>query len=143
MSDQVKSKVAATQSSPYTRRAALRLGGGAVAALVFAACGDDATAADEKADGSGPVTAFTIVADDMQWDIDRLTVPAAQEITATIENRDAGIPHNLHIKSPGGPKTELENGVVTQTLVFTIDEPGEYEFVCDAHPNMIGTIVVV
>ena len=89
------------------------------------------------------MSAFTIVADNMQWDRDRVVVRAGQEITATIENRDKGIPHNLHIDSPGDPKTELEDGIVTQTLVFTIDEPGEHRFVCDAHPNMTGTIVAV
>lgn len=142
MPERVDSNVV-IQPPPYTRRAALRLGAGAVAALVLGACGEGADAADEEAGGDDPVTAFTIVADDMQWDVDRLAVPAGQEITATIENRDAGMPHNLHIKSPGDPKTELEDGIVTQTLVFTIDEPGEYEFVCDAHLYMTGTIVVV
>lgn len=89
------------------------------------------------------MTAFTIVAENMQWDTDRIVVPAGEPITATIENLDEGVPHNLHIESPGDPKTDLEDGIVTQTLVFTIEEPGEHRFVCDAHPSMTGTIVVV
>ena len=123
-----------------TRRAVLQLGGGAVAVAVLAACGDDAGAG--PAASEEPVSAFTIVADKMRWDQDRVVVRAGQEVTATIENRDKGVPHNLHVESPGDPKTELEDGIVPQTLVFTIDEPGEHRFVCDAHPNMTGTIVV-
>lgn len=124
-----------------SRRALLQLGGAAFVALLLAACGDD----DGSGQGTGerPVTAFTIVAENIQWDLDRVVVPAGREVTATIENLDRGIPHNLHIKSPGDPKTELENGPVTQTLRFTIDEPGTYDFVCDAHANMTGTIEVV
>ncbi|MDE0805636.1 MAG: cupredoxin domain-containing protein [Acidimicrobiales bacterium] len=125
-----------------SRRAAIRFGGGAFAALVLAACGDDASAGQDS-ERDQPVTEFTIVAEDVKWDIDRITVPVGERVVATIENRDGGIPHNLHIRSPGDPRTELENGVVTQTLNFTIAEPGEYGFVCDAHPNMTGTVVAV
>ncbi|MGH9183376.1 MAG: cupredoxin domain-containing protein [Acidimicrobiales bacterium] len=32
---------------------------------------------------------------------------------------------------------------MTQTLRFTIEEPGEYQFVCDVHPAMTGTIQAV
>jgi len=133
-------------SAALTRRAVLQLAGAAAAAAVLAACGDDAGARTEGGDSAGgddPVTAFTIVAEDMQWDTDRIVVPAGEQITATIENLDEGVPHNLHIEAPGDPKTDLEDGIVTQTLVFTIDEPGEHRFVCDAHPNMTGTIAAV
>ena len=114
----------------YSRRTALALGGGALAALALAACGDDdsddtASAADQDE----AVTEFTIVAENIAWDLDRIVVPAAREVTATIDNRDRGILHNLHVNSPGDPKTDLEKGPVTQTLRFTIDEPGSYEFI--------------
>jgi plastocyanin len=124
----------------YSRRAALRLGGAAALALLVAGCGDD----DESSSPArSPVTAFTIVAENIRWDLDQIVVPAGRQVTATIDNRDRGIPHNLHIKSPGDPKTELEDGPVTQTLRFTIEEPGRYDFVCDAHANMTGTIEAV
>jgi plastocyanin len=128
-----------------SRRAVLGLSGGAVLALLLGACGDDGdgNGSPEAGTEDEPVTAFTIVAENIKWDLDRVIVPAGREITATIDNRDRGIPHNLHVKSSGDPKTELEQGRVTQTLRFAIDEPGRYEFVCDAHPNMTGTIEAV
>lgn len=114
-----------------------------MAATALAACGDADSPDRSAAEVEEPVEAFTIVAEDLGWDVDRVVVPAGVEVTATIENRDRGVPHNLHIKSPGDPKTELEEGVVTQTLTFTIAEPGEHEYVCDAHLFMAGTIVAV
>lgn len=126
-----------------TRRRALRLGAGAVVAAALAACGDNASTDGATAETEEPVEEFTIVAENLRWDVDRIVVPAGVEVTATIENRDRGVLHNLHIQSPDDPKTELEDGVVTQTLTFSIAEPGEYEYVCDAHLFMSGTIVAV
>ena len=122
-----------------TRRRVLGFGVGGIATLALAGCGDDATAAAPQ----DPVDQFTIVADNLRWDIDRVVIAAGNEVTVTIENLDRGIPHNFHVRSPDDPKTELEDGIVTQTLRFTIDEPGEYTFVCDAHLQMTGTIEVV
>lgn len=127
----------------YSRRDLLRLGGGAAAALALAACGDGSDNGSSQSDSGSAVTSFTIVAESITWNLDRIVVPAGREITATVDNSDRGIPHNLHIKSPGDPKTELEDGPVTQTLRFTIEEPGRYDFVCDAHANMTGTIEAV
>lgn len=133
----------------YSRRTALTLAGGAVLGLVVAGCGGDdepETGADSPTEDLNlerAVVEFTIVARSSAWDRDRFVVPAGQQVTATIDNRDPGIPHNLHVKSPGDPKTELQEGPVTQTLRFTIDTAGDYGFVCDAHPNMTGTIVAI
>ena len=132
----------AETSDVLSRRAVLRLGiGGGAAAVVLAACGGGDE--EERARDLLPVTSFTIVAKNNRWDLDLVVVPAGEEVTATVENLDQGIPHNLHVRSPGDPATALERGVVTQTLRFTIDEPGRYGFVCDAHPNMTGTIEAV
>lgn len=114
-----------------------------MAVLVLAAgCGGDGGRRDGP-DDADAVTSFTIVARGLRWDTDRIVVPAGQEIRATVDNRDRDIPHNLHVKAPGGPKSALEEGPVTQTLRFTIDTPGHYEFVCDAHLTMTGAIQVV
>lgn len=130
--------------SLYTRRSFLGLVGGGALAVAVGACGStngEGDASPALADAA--VTAFTIVAERIRWDLDRIVVPVGEEVTATIENRDRGMPHNLHVKSPGNPRTELQNGVVTQTLRFRIEKRGRYTFVCDAHATMTGTIEAI
>src|SRR3546814_14885388 len=63
---------------------------GTVVALILAACGNDGgeeagATSGVVGDEANPVTSFTIVADDMEWDLDRVIVPAGAEVTATIE----------------------------------------------------------
>jgi len=88
-----------------SRRRALRLGAGAIVATALAACGDTGSPDRAAVEAEEPVDEFTIVAENMRWDVDRVVIPAGVEVTATIENRDRGVLHNLHIQSPEGPKT--------------------------------------
>ncbi len=123
----------------------------AVIALLLTGCGGE----DDGGGGGGaersagtedePVTEFTIVAEDLRFDLDRVVVPAGEEVTATIENRDDGIGHNLSVAlRDGEAKTEVEAGPVTQTLRFTVPEPGEHDFVCDPHAaSMRGVVQAV
>lgn len=122
----------------------------AVLALLLTGCGGDDGGAGGGAGRSvstedEPVTEFTIVAEDLRFDLDRVVVPAGEEVTATIENRDDGIGHNLSVALPDGEaKTEVEAGPVTQTLRFTVPEPGEHDFVCDPHAaSMRGVVQAV
>lgn len=115
----------------------------AVAALLaLGACGDDepdATDAtcNEVADGE-----VTIAAVDLAWEPTCLRGPADEPFTIVVDNRDDGVNHNLHLTdAPDQPTTELEAGPVTQELEVTLPT-GEYELVCDIHPNMVGTLEV-
>lgn len=117
----------------------------AIAILVVgAACGGDGDDSDRAAPQpkrSLPLTtSFTVVARDLAWDVREVTVPVGEEVTVTIDNSDDGVNHNLHVKIDGDPRTALEAGPVEQTLRFTASTPGTYEFVCDIHPAMTGTI---
>lgn len=114
-----------------------------VVGLVVAGCGDTGE--------SGPPTTIgckdaadgrvTLVASDNQWDTDCLRA-AAGPLTIEVDNRDDGGNHNVHLPdAPGSPATELEQGRSTQELEVTL-EPGRYEFVCDLHSNMVGTLTV-
>ena len=90
----------------------------AALALALAGCGDDGGGDGARSVGTAeePVTEFTIVAEDLRFDLERVVVPAGEEITATIENRDSGIGHNLSVALDDGPaETEVEAGPVTQT----------------------------
>jgi plastocyanin len=122
----------------------------AVLALLLTGCGGDDDGGGSGAGRSAgtedePVTEFTIVAEDLRFDLDGVVVPAGEEVTATIENRDDGIGHNLSVAlRDGEAKTEVEAGPVTQTLRFTVPEPGEHDFVCDPHAaSMRGVVQAV
>ena len=117
----------------------LLLGGAALAA----ACSDGGgtptrTAPDE------PVTEITISSESTDFDIEEFQVPVGEEVTVTYENKDEGVVHNLNVTDVDDAATDLEAGEVTQELTFTIDEPGTYDYVCDAHrAAMKGTITAV
>jgi len=118
--------------------------------------GEELTATiDNRDDGGGgggggrsagtkdePVTEFTIVAEGLRFDLDRIVVPAGQEVTATVDNRDTGIGHNFSVALDGDEaETEVKSGPIRQTLRFTIDEPGEHDFVCDPHAATMKGVV--
>jgi plastocyanin len=115
----------------------------AAASLALGACGgdDDSDAADatcnEVADGE-----VTIAAEDLAWEPTCLSGPADEPFTIVIDNRDDGVNHNLHLTdAPDEPATKLEPGPGTQELEVTLPA-GDYELVCDIHPNMVGTLEV-
>jgi plastocyanin len=106
-------------------------------AVLGTACGGDD-------DGGGKtVTAVngevTIVAKDSEWDADRIEVPADDEVTVVVDNQDDGVSHNLNVKDTDF-KTKIEKGPKEQRLDVTLEE-GTYEYVCDVHANMKGTLV--
>jgi hypothetical protein len=86
-----------------------------------------------------------IVAEDLAWDVPCLQAPAGEPLTIVVDNRDAGVNHNLHVRDlPGGPRTDLEAGPVVQRLELPAGlAAGEHTFVCDIHPNMAGTLELV
>lgn len=76
-----------------------------------------------------------------------LAAPAGEPFSVAFDNQDA-LPHNLGIyTSSGGDRLfsppETPNGGESVTYeVEAIQDPGQYYFQCDLHPNMNGTFVV-
>ncbi|HET8822446.1 MAG TPA: plastocyanin/azurin family copper-binding protein [Thermoleophilaceae bacterium] len=121
-------------------------------ALGLVACGGD----DEESDGGGASTTeqpadtgggggggAEVSMESIQFNPKDLSVSAGETITFT--NNEA-VPHDVHKSSgPGedfasGPSGGMEEG---DTFELTLDQPGEYEYVCDVHaPGMSGTITV-
>lgn len=106
-------------------------------------CGSDdepeagPTSCNEVVDGE-----VTIAAVDLAWEPGCLTGPADEPFTIVVDNRDEGVNHNLHLPdAPDEPSTSLEQGPVMQELEVNL-AAGEYEVVCDIHPNMVATLEV-
>ncbi|MGH9084774.1 MAG: cupredoxin domain-containing protein [Acidimicrobiales bacterium] len=113
-----------------------------------AACADDGygggSIGGAPADACGTVDAggLTLVARDSAWEPECADLVAGP-LVIVVENEDDGINHNVHLPSaPGDPATELQVGPSRQELEVDL-EPGVYEYVCDLHPDMVGTLTVV
>lgn len=108
----------------------------------IAACGGDGGGEGLSTEPVPDDPDVVVVAEDMAFDPDEVRVAAGEPVTIVIDNRDEGVNHNIHVEDAPAPnKTRLEQGVSHQALTVNL-EPGEYDFVCDIHPTMTGTIVV-
>lgn len=114
----------------------------AAAASLLAACGGDDGGSEAADCRVAEDRVVTIVAEDIEWDASCLEARAGEPLTIVVDNEDDGVAHNLSLDAPGGPETELETGPVTQELEVSLDA-GSYEFVCEIHPNMVGTLRMV
>ena len=108
----------------------------ATCSLVLASCGSDS----DSGGGELPPGDVVITADNIAWDTDSIEAPANQDFTIVVDNKDEGVQHNLDIKDTEF-KTELETGVSAQVLRINLPA-GDYQYVCDLHPNMTGTLTV-
>lgn len=92
--------------------------------------------------------AIHLHAEEVQFDTDRLTVKAGEEVTVDFTNSDVDVYHNLAVYEGDGPDAapvfngEGFAGTDERTYVFEAPAAGAYVFVCDFHPNMKGTLVV-
>ena len=68
-------------------------------------------------------------------------VSAGATVTATLQNDDAGIEHNLTFSLPGLPHGETCKGPCTETQTLKAETAGSYFFLCTIH-DMVGTFIV-
>jgi plastocyanin len=98
-------------------------------------------------EGGGGTADASIAAEGTAFDTASLSWPADTEVTLTFDNRDdaavAG-QHNVSIYDGDTAlfQGELISGPATVDYVIPPLEPGTYEFRCDVHPTMIGTVEV-
>lgn len=126
----------------------------ALAAVVLAACGDDAdtdtvaadpseevttetTAAEASADPAA--TGETVTLERSRFDPQELEVAAGARVT--FENLD---PYAHTVTSADDSSLEFDSGELGQDETFaqSFDEPGTYDYFCEIHPTMKGTVVV-
>lgn len=82
------------------------------------------------------------------FDTDCIAAPAGEEFTIDFDNQDTGVPHNVATYADESAAQEFFVGEIITApdqIVYEpdpVDEPGNYYFQCDVHPNMNGTFSV-
>jgi plastocyanin len=81
------------------------------------------------------------VADNLAFDRTSVTVQPGATVTATMQNDDTGIEHNLTFSLPGLPHGDTCAGPCTTKQTFRVTTPGSYFFLCTIH-DMSGAFIV-
>ena len=104
-----------------------------------------APTAASSADASAPAAGgTTVVAKDIAFQPTSLTIPADTATAITFDNQDAA-PHNIAIKDASGAtvfKGDIQPGQGQITYNVNALPAGAYQFWCEVHPNMTGTLTV-
>jgi len=119
----------------------------ATVALAAAACSTTNADTRTPAGSAAPTDpdAPYILAKDMTFIQTEVTVSAGKALRITFENQD-NAPHNVAIYTDSSATTlvyrgEIFNGSATRVYDVPPLAAGSYFFRCDAHPNMVGTII--
>jgi plastocyanin len=109
------------------------------------ACGGGA---EDQGGGGGGGATVQLVAKDISFDTDEITLAAGAEATIQLDNQDEGLPHNVAIYEDESAETvifqgDIVDGPGTAEYTFTAPDAGTFFFRCDVHPTqMTGTVVV-
>ena len=86
----------------------------------------------------------TLRAVGIAWEPASLTMPANTPLRIVLQNDDEGIPHNVRVfqgEQVFGTSPTVR-GIATTEVRFGPLPAARYQFVCNLHPDMIGTLVV-
>lgn len=90
---------------------------------------------------TAPAGAISVTAKDIKFTTPSITAPAGEAFQIFLDNQDSA-PHNVAIKDGSGT-VAFKGELVTSTQV-TYDvaalAAGTYEFYCEVHPEMKGTL---
>ena len=119
-------------------RRTLRVGAcGFVAAALLVAC----AGAPQTTPAGTPAVTIQLGAEGLAFDRDVITAPADAPFAIEFENRDSA-PHNVSIHGEQAMFVgETFSGPDRRTYHVAPLPAGEYEFVCDLHPEMSGTLI--
>ena len=125
----------------------LVLGLGLVAlAVISAACSGGtssptAAPAGSAAPSAGTGDGIVVVAKDVAFNTASITAPADEAFQILLDNQESA-PHNIAIKDATG--TVIYKGEIVTAAQVTNNiqalPAGTYEFFCEVHPNMKGTL---
>lgn len=102
--------------------------------LALAACGDDDDAEPDAEADNGTADAVAYEVDDISYS--DVTAPAGG--TIEIDNT-SGVPHTFTAEDGS---FDVDYGADESATVSVPDEPGEYPFFCEIHPQMEATLTV-
>ena len=115
--------------------------GGSAASPAASAPAASAPAASAPAASAGAGDAIVVVAKDIKFSTSSITAPANAPFQIVLDNQESA-PHNIAIKDAAG--AEKFKGEVVSSAKVTYDVPalaaGAYEFWCEVHPDMKGTL---
>lgn len=77
----------------------------------------------------------------LAFDQTAVRVPAGSTVTATMQNEDTGIEHNLTFSLPGLAHGDTCAGPCVRTQTFVVPSAGSFFFLCTIH-DMSGTFIV-
>ena len=63
-------------------------------------------------------------------------------VTVTLRNDEIAVPHDFGVNLPGLGHSETCPGPCTREIVFTAPAPGDYQFFCSVHPEMVGAFLI-
>jgi plastocyanin len=89
---------------------------------------------------------LTLAAWEVAFDTREVRIPADQPVHLRLDNRDAGILHNIAVyRDPRASdlvaRGKLFDGPEVRDYRFDGFSPGSYYFQCDLHPAMNGTLI--
>jgi plastocyanin len=124
-------------------RIAVALIATALFGLTIAACSSSSAGTNPSVD---PAAAdLTLVASEMAFDRDEISVPAGSAWTLQLVNEDDA-PHNvaIYVDESAGKSLFVGELITATSTVYQVPalEPGTYFFRCDLHPDMNGTLIV-
>jgi plastocyanin len=112
-------------------------------ALLVAACGPGAAASEPEPApaAAGNEVAVTVTARDIWFEPTLVQVPAGRALAIALENRDAGVPHDIALMADASFTTKLgASEIVTGPAMAVLRVPGlvagNYRLVCEVHPVM-------
>ncbi len=120
----------------------------AASASASPAASSGASAAPSASASASPEPGQTVVqltAQGTKFDKDAISAPADQDFQIKFTNNDAGVPHNVAIKDSSGTVVftgEIFEGVDSRSYSVKALAAGTYQFICQVHTNMVGTLTV-
>jgi plastocyanin len=134
----------ATQPAPAPTVTAVPQGSGGPPPLPTAARATPTSPA--PAPPSPSEESLTIVAKNVAFTTNSLTAHAGSVLHLTLDNQDAGVPHDIIVYDASGAVvggTSPETGPVQQTLTVTLGAPQRYTFKCSVHPLTMNGVIIV